>query len=438
VLRVLVAVFLIVLVIEGAIRKWILPEYSVEVFVVKDVVIVLTLAAYAGMAQRNVPRSLDAFAWLIWVLLVLGYAVAAGFSFQSLVGLRYYLAPLPLILIMPALIRNITDLERTAAWAVRLSIPIGVLGIVQYLSPVDDPLNIYAWSGEQKSATFGLTLEEVFSGHWRPRVTATFSYISTYASFLAIAWLLAWLSLLYGRRRSDRAIAGAGLVLIAFNMAMNGSRGLLIVAAVSAVPFAISLTRRLGLFKTQLLAVLGMLMVGYAGISIFEPFALTAFRADAEEATGRITGQALLPFATLAEVDFAGTGIGTTFGGYEQLGHGANTGFDEVNIDRIGIEMGVPGYLYLLFIKILMVVKAFRVYRRARSIVLRDWALAALLVQLGSVWHIPFYNAVAATVYFCAIGLIYWIEAEERRLRALLRTAQPERQRPQLALAAWR
>jgi len=219
---------------------------------------------------------------------------------------------------------------------------------------------------------------------------------------------------------------------------MNGSRGLLIVAAVSAVPFAIALTRQLGLFKTQLLAVLGMVVIGYFGISVFEPFALTASRADSDEATGRIAGQMLLPFATLTEVDFAGAGIGTTFGGYEQLGHGANTGFDEVNIDRIGIEMGVPGYVYLLFVKILMVMKAFRVYRRARSIALRDWALAALLVQLGSVWHIPFYNAVAATIYFCAIGVIYWIESEEGRLRAILQTPGPVRQNPRPALAAWR
>jgi hypothetical protein len=325
-----------------------------------------------------------------------------------------------------------------AAWAVRLSIPIGVLGIVQYLSSPDDPLNVYAWHGEQKSATFGLTLGELFSDQWRPRVTATFSYISTYASFLAVSWLLAWLSVLHGRRRVDRWIAGCGLVLIAFNMAMNGSRGLLIVAAVTAVPFAVALIRQLGMFRTQFLAVLGVLAIGYVGLSVLEPFALTASRADTEEATGRIAGQMLLPFATLAEVDFAGTGIGTTFGGYEQLGHGAIPKFDEVNLDRIGIEMGVPGYLYLVFVKILMIMKAFRVYRAARPVTLRRWALAALLVQISSVWHVPFYNSVAATVYFCAIGLVYWIEAEEQRLRATSRKVESDQKSSGPALAAWR
>jgi len=79
--------------------------------------------------------------------------------------------------------------------------------------------------------------------------------------------------------------------------------------------------------------------------------------------------------------------------------------------------MGIIGYVVMLSIKILMVLKALLVWNAARNRELRHWALAALLIQLSALWQIPFYNSVAATAYFCAIGLVYWIEGEQRRLR---------------------
>jgi hypothetical protein len=62
-----------------------------------------------------------------------------------------------------------------------------------------------------------------------------------------------------------------------------------------------------------------------------------------------------------------------------------------------------------------MLAKSFGVYSRLRGQSLRPWALAALLIQFGSHWQIPFYNAVAAISYFSAIGLVYWLD---ERLRA--------------------
>lgn len=416
-LRILIGFFLLVVVLEGAIRKWLLPEYSNATFLLKDVILFAAFAAYLMQRRRNTPKSLDLGIWLIWALLVVGYVVIAGFSFESLVGMRYYLAPLPLILIVPALIQSAGDLERVAAWGVRLAIPIGILAVIQYLSPVNSPLNSYAWGGEEGSS-FGVEEAGLLSGIVRPRVTATFSYISTYAAFLSATWLLAWISLLLGRSAFDRWLAGSTLILIAFNMGMNGSRALLLLAIITGLPFGIVLLRQLATFRAQVVIAGLMIFVAVVGISIFEPFALTAERGDTDEATERISAVLIMPYATFSAIELGGAGIGTTFGGYEQLGYrDFRNEFDEINLDRVGIELGVLGYFLVLTLKVLMILKVIKVYFMLPSSELRYWALAALLVQLSTYWQIPFYNSVAAIYFFSAIGLVYWLEGEAHRLK---------------------
>lgn len=414
-LRLLIGLFLLVVVVEGAIRKWFLPELSNAVFALKDVMLASAFAAFALSGQTRLPKSQAMVLWVAWVALAMAHAVIAGFSLQAIIGLRYYLAPLPLIVIIPALIRDPDDLDRLASWAVWLTFPIGALAIAQYFSPLDSPLNTYAWGGDEVSS-FGNEDDGYLTDSPRARVTSTFSYISTYAAFLAASWLLAWLAVLRGKTAFDRWLAGAALLMIAFNMGMNGSRALVLVALLSGMPFAWMLLRKIGAVWGQVLVACLAAVVAYAGARIFEPFVLTVQRGDEAEALERIRGMLMTPLATLASVDFFGMGIGHTFGGFEQIGEQLIIeGFDEVNVDRIGIETGYVGYTLLLVIKFAMLAKSFGVHSRLRGHSLRPWALAALLIQFGSHWQIPFYNAVAAISYFSAIGLVYWLD---ERLRA--------------------
>jgi hypothetical protein len=428
-LRALIVVFLIVVLLEGAIRKWVLPEYSLAVFAIKDIALLFALFAYFAQRDKQLPRMPLMIPWLMWALLSVGYVLLTGLDLEELVGLRYYLAPLPLLLLVPALIRSPATLERVAAWTVRIVFPLGLLAILQYFSPPDSPINAYAWGGEEVAVgAFGVEEAGIFSGAVRPRVTSTFSYISTFASFLACAWLLAWIAVLEGRGRADRALAALALVIILFNMAMNGSRALLLIAALTGLPFALQSFRRLGLIGGQIWAVLIVAAIGYVGVQIFEPFALTAARGEEGEAAERILAALLIPYATLSETGYLGLGIGATFGGFEQLGIDTGfAGFNDATLDRIGLELGVFGYLVYLALKLAMIALSARVYWRAPSSAYRHWALAALLVQLSTGWQIPFYNSVAAIVYFGAIGLIYWIDGEVSRAR---RTAAHRRLAP--------
>lgn len=424
-MRILMVLFLAVIVLEGAIRKWILPEFANQVFILKDLTLAATFLAFALSGRARLPRSETILLWGLWALYAIGMVLLAGFSLQSMIGLRYYLAPLPLLLIVPALIRDVEDLDRIARWAVWVTFPIGALAVAQYYSPIDSPLNTYAW-GNEDIATFGNEDDGYLSdAPPRVRVTATFSYISTYASFLSATWLLAWLALLRARNRLERLASGAAVLLIAVNMAMNGSRALVAVALLSCIPLAWKLLRTIGPIWGQIVVGVGSIAALSASVAVFEPFVLTAQRGDEAEVITRIRGMALTPIGTFQAIGWVGGGIGATFGGGEQLGVGpANEGFDEVHVDRMGLEGGYLGYTLVLLLKIVLVVQAFNVYRRLRGHALQPWALTALMVQLSSHWQIPFYNAVAAAYYFGAIGLMYWVDNQWRASRR--RRAPPE------------
>lgn len=405
--RFLFVCFLLAVVLEGAARKWLFPEYASEIFVVKDVLLGLAFLPLLRSRRSSFLHAKDLVPWVILVALVIGHAAVAGWSFETAVGLRYYLAPLPLLFVVPALLRDADDLDHLCRWVVWVAILEGIIGVVQYLSPYDSPINSYVWGPDV--AVFGGE-QGAYVSDVRARVTGTFSFISTYAAFLFVAWVLTWLLLLNGRRRFDRWLAGIGLVVIAFNMGMNGSRGLALLAGVSGLPLAVIALQRAGLFRAWIVVAALAIAFSIAGLELFEPFLITFERGDFQEATERTVALFLAPFTTLVQIDALGTGVGTTFLGFEQLGRGPGIEFDEVAVDRVGVELGVIAYAYLIGLKIYVMGGTFNIFLRLRDDpVLGNWALISLLVQLSSIWTIPFYNATSAIAYFGAVGLAYWL-----------------------------
>jgi len=381
---------------------------------------VLFTALMAYILGRYRPARLrDLWIWALWTALVLALGLAGGLSIATLVGLRYYLAPLPILLIVPALIRDVQDLDLFARWAVRISFPIGLLAIVQYNSPVDSVLNTYAWGSEGGIATFGLEPADFGSVVEHARVTGPFSYISTFAAFLTAVWILAWLSLLHSRSRRDGVLAGLSILLTFVNMGMNGSRSLLVFAALTGIPFLLVFFSRHGLMRSRgfLVSVcVGTAMVAGAA-AIMRPAEMTLQRGDAEEGIDRAVNVISMPLTTLDESTWLGAGLGSTFGGYEALGLAGVQGFDEIHVDRIGLELGLVGYVFVLVAKLVVFWRTFRLIGRAPKGPIRDWAVVALVVQMNPPWSIPFYNSIAAILYFVAVALVCWLDMQVDRLR---------------------
>ncbi len=425
--RKLIYLYLIYIVAEGALRKWVLPEFSNQIFILKDFIL-----AGAFIAMANDPQDFrdtrfltkgEVGLWGIWVGLFCLFAILAGFSITTFAGLRYYLAAVPLAFVVAPFIKNWETLERLVMVALYLTIGVCILGFIQYASPTDSAINQYAWKPVESDviSTFGVQDDQALGlAIDRARITGTFSYISTYASFLQFVFMIAWVAALTIRSRKYQLVAFAALLVIFINIAMTGSRAPLVIAVALSIPFFIVLVRSAQTRGSQIGAVLVLITAMTVGLYFFsDPISLVLARdqsaGDAEE---RITGAIFTPIATFMSSSLLGQGMGTTFGGLAEWGivTTADFEYDEVNLDRIGVETGVIGYLFALIVKVVYLAKTWKLVRRARSHEIRVWTLAILGYQLALLWSIPVYNSVANAFYFSALGLFYWLRHENAKI----------------------
>jgi len=422
--RLATLVFFVYVVLEGALRKWVWPGFSNELFVLKDIILVVAFLAWLTSRDsvRVALQPSEIWLWAAWLLVTIASAGLNGFGVESLVGLRYYLAPLPLLYVVSAMLRNIRDLNRLAVWYLWIALAIAALGAYQYASPVGSIINQYAWKSEvgETVASFGVNEDSLVAiAEDRPRITGSFSYISPYAVFLQAVWFIAWVTLLQATRRGERLFAIVALVAILANIAMTGSRAPLLLSLILAVPFAVMLLRMFTGFWLQFSVVVVLLVIPSLTVRLFfEPLQLLLERDDAAgDAQVRILGTFFAPLTTFDAMKALGEGVGSTFQGLQELGWVIRDSiFDEVFHDRVGIELGVLGYALALTIKVAMITKTFFLSLRAKTRIILYWAIAALCYQLSFVWQIPVYNSVAAIFYFSAIGLFYWLRAENEKV----------------------
>jgi len=155
-------------------------------------------------------------------------------------------------------------------------------------------------------------------------------------------------------------------------------------------------------------------VVGLFSFQFGDVFSILSKRnTEAKDSGGRITGALLSPINTLRGADFTGAGIGATFMGVREAGGSSNeVGFDEVNVDRIGIEVGIFGYLFVTLFKLIFLGKALALYLNANDRTIKTWALVVFGYQVSFLWSIPVYNSVAAAFYFACLGIYAFLRKQ--------------------------
>ena len=169
-----VKIALILVVIEGAIRKWVLPQASDLVYFLKDIVLLGAYANYFIFDQTRRPAidssMIKALLWVATLLISIQVfnarldSVAVG-----LFGFKAYLWYVPLCFMLRDVFHSSEDLQSFLKWYLLLVIPVGALGALQFLSPPDSAINTYVPREGMDIATFGDLGD--FS---RARITGTF------------------------------------------------------------------------------------------------------------------------------------------------------------------------------------------------------------------------------------------------------------------------
>jgi hypothetical protein len=369
--------FLILLLYDGALRKWLFPSSQQLVFVLKDVVLI---AAVCWMLMSKALPNNVRFFELVSPFVVLNLFWIALSSLNpwlpnaavSLWGLKSHLLfPIALFLLVPVAFRDATNLmsilARMYPWIV---IPICILGFAQVAAPSDSILNAQIAANSDSLASFGAAN--------LVRVSGPFSYLSGMASFVQTAMLLGIGLLLAGARDTKFLVA---LACAFAALPITGSRGVIVLTflgvfiMVALAPIA----RVLSIRQSFTGLVLGAIFLGLSVFGMSDVW--TALEERATSSFGEANRYLAVFSNAFEHFELAGiAGFGT---GAANLGAPAlagdvppyswipdNRGFEEES-GRIVLEVGILGWGLGLALRVGLVIWALYLALRGRTLVIR-------------------------------------------------------------------
>lgn len=430
---------MVLLVVEGAIRKWLFPGAQDLVYFGKDV---LLLAAYGGFLRdrERLPRIPSPPAPLL-ATLALGAAFGALQIFNprlpnllvGLLGFKAYFLYVPLVWVLPRVFDSDADLARFLRRYVLLAIPVGGLAVAQFFSPASSWLNTYARGGEAVTiSTFG-TSRFV-------RVTGTFSYITGFTSYLLATAILALAILATTRWRwRGQLPVYAALAATLVGMLMSGSRGpVFLFALILPIYAVLAVARERGGGAT-----FGRLLVGAALVAALvvqlAPEAVEAFLGRAS--SGRdVRGRAAAPFTApvhaLQHAGLVGFGIGATHQAATIVAKGVvpfswTRGIVvEAESGKVMLELGPIGFALVYGARLLLAGWALSLVLRLKTRFHRALATSALLLLAAQMVGTVVFDPTTGVFYWTFAGLLVLAARLDReaeaRARATVRAAAPE------------
>lgn len=407
---------MVLLILEGALRKWVFPGSQDLVYFAKDI---LLLGVYAGYLRdrarlRDRPPALPFFYGTLVLSAILGLFQIFNPRLPNLLvgvfGFKAYFFYAPLFFVLPAAFRSDAELTRFLRRYALLAIPVGLLATAQFFSPSSSRLNAYARTNEELGyiATFGSS-EFV-------RVTATFSFITGYTSYLvATSILLLGLLGAWRWRLSGNLLLILALGMTGLGMLMTGSRGpILILALLFPLYWWLGVLREKGGGAT-----FGRLILGVSLVAAFLAWvggdALGAFYGRAqgiEDVPGRIASPVTAPLHMLPHTGLFGYGIGST----HQTAAGLTPGIPpyswlqglviEAESGRVMVELGPIGFVLVYLLRFLLAALAFRQVLSLRTRFHRALATSCFLYFLNSIPGGVIFDVTSGVYFWFFAGLL--------------------------------
>jgi hypothetical protein len=413
---------------EGAVRKWVFPEFQAQIYLVKDAMLVL---AYIGFLSSRLPTGihLKAMAGLTLLLILtslyLGLQVFNPNSpsiLVSIIGFKNYLLYTPLVFVVPYMFSSSKDLEDKLRKYAIIMIPFAALGLVQFASSPDHWINSYVShdpESERVIAMFGRDDEKA-------RTTGTFSYLGGYTVFLTVM-LYVGIGLAASKkwRISGNLWPWALIVITIAAMFTTGSRSPFYGSVISA-PLVLYIWSSRGVISSG-----NFLKIGLAGmfISIIVAFiatgAIEAFDYRAQHADNpidRLLSPLIETFGAVVETPIIGAGVGSTHASASTIMGTKDYWwlqgiFFENESARVWQETGVIGFILVYVARIWLLVKAISLALRFRTPLYAAMAgvIAGFFAQYLAALNVI--NNPTAGIYYWFVGgllfAMYRLELQE-------------------------
>lgn len=415
----LFVVSLIWLLLEGVFRKWLLPSLTVQLFVVKYALFGLTYLTFFIYAPQ-LPKTKKPFQFIMTIFII--YCAFQFFNtylnppfLVTAFGYINFLFFIPLLLVVPTYFNSIEKIEKFIKYLAWLSIPIFILGAIQYFLPDDHFLNAFA-NDEQKIARVSTFTRSI----------SVFTFVKIYNVYLLASITIFYTYIFYRLKHNKKSSLYIFLVIFGIlNMFMTGSRlpTILLLINISFVSFFIFLKinrLRKTIFIYFILGnVLLFLLYNFnnsfnsaigAFINRVEFIEEVADKGVEGYSAKERTINRLDAFNYADEAGWFGFGIGTT---YQGTGFFLSTKRPEIKYEeegeRIVLELGILGGIIVLLLRIGLLLYAVKTLLSIKQI---NYALLIIPFVLLIAPPVIFFNETTFNyfdnfVYWLAIGLIF-------------------------------
>lgn len=414
---------LVLVIFEGILRKWVLPQASQQIYFFKDLVLLGAYLRYYLGSEPKYPLKITSIT--ITLFMAIGWCVFQAFnpSLGSPVigffGLKAYFFYIPLMWMLPSLFQSQEELYKFLRNYLLLAIPVCLLAVVQFFSPISSPINIYA-GGKEASAIVGNTV----------RVTGTFSYIAGYSTYLITCFSILIPILTLPQTQIWRWLTFAEAFLVAGTSFMTGARGLVLYEVLFVVGYACILLLTepsIAVHATKQLIVpivlISVLVPKFFNDAIDAFSSRTTTSSDSNTFLERALSAFREPGQALQLKGFDGYGTGATHQAVSALRKAFNLPFGEAlppaegELGRIVLELGLLGFLFWYGLRVLLIFFIWRIFLQLRTPFLRQLALATLLFHLITFTSQLVFNNTLAIYYWFFSGFIFLLPIlQERQL----------------------
>ncbi|NEO43487.1 MAG: hypothetical protein F6K55_04875 [Moorea sp. SIO4A3] len=383
------AVFFI-LVLEGVLRKWVLPQASDLLYFMKDFVLIGAYIKYYLASDHNIKNKKSIINVIIFFVVLWcsfqAFNPSLGSPIVGIIGLKAYILNIPLIWMIPKLFQSEEELYRFLRLHLLLAIPVCILGIIQFFSPPSSPINLYTAGDVTSVATFGA------GGANITRITGPFSYIDTYVVYLIVCFGLLVVLVSLNQSRWWRWLSIAEILLVTINSFMTGSRSCVFASVLFLAGYlgirGLSQPSSTLLWLRQFLA--PALVIFIAASIWFKP-AIDAFwlRTNSnQDVSGRVSHTFTQPLDFVKYKGLDGYGTGATQPGGWAIRNALGLPAPELipasyeeEPGRIVLEIGPIGFILWYGLRLSILIALWLVFWKLKRPFLRQLALAAFLIQ---------------------------------------------------------
>ena len=362
-IKTLLWVYIVLLIFEGALRKWFLPPLSTPLLIVRDpvVVAIYLLAFQANLFPRN--GFVAATILMAFMAFLFGLVAPGSSLIVTLYGLRIDFLQIPLIFVIGRVL-DYNDCVKIGRLLIILAIPQILIMALQFASPDGAFINRQVGGGEGIMGALG-----------KNRPPGTFSFITGPAAFfpLVLAFVI---GLMMHEGKKYTMLCAAGGIATALAIPVSISRllafscALVLLAAVYAfyrLPNPPKLLMRAAGIGVAILIVVPMLPVFDEATEAFTERLNTTTEGGtvggmSDEVTGRyMSGLITYPLRALEKAPLTGHGIGKGSNvGAKMLTGEATFLMGESEWEKAIMEMGPLLGLGFIVLRICLVIYIFR------------------------------------------------------------------------------